>query len=397
MKKYYLITPGPTPIPPEVSSKEGLPILHHRTSEFGEIFAQVIEGLKYVFQTKGDVLLMTCSGTGAMESAVANLLSPGDTAIVGSAGAFGERWGKQAETYGAKIVWVRAQDGYAVDPAAIEKALKENPQAKVVFVQHTETSTGVVTDLKRLGPMVAATPAVLAVDAISGLGGQELRTDDWKLDVVVSGSQKGLMTAPGLAMASVSEKAWKLVEAAKSPRFYFDYRKMKKSIPEKETPFTPAVTLIVSMAEALRHIKAEGIENVFARHSWLAEATRAGVQALGLEIFAKNPCTVLTSVVVPQNLDGKKLVKRLREEYGVSIAGGQVHLLGKIFRLAHMGYMERFDVVIAISAVEMMLHEMGFPVELGKGVAAAQRVLVSRKAVPVAGAVSTAPASVGAH
>jgi len=392
MKKSYLITPGPTPIPPEVSSKEGLPILHHRTSQFGVIFTEVIEGLKYVFQTKGDVLLMTCSGTGAMESAVANLLSPGDTAIVGSAGAFGERWGKQAETYGAKVVYVRSEGGYAVDPAAIESALKEHPEAKVVFVQHTETSTGIVNDLKRIGAIVAATPAVLAVDAISGLGGQELRTDDWKLDLVVSGSQKGLMTAPGLAMASVSEKAWKLIEASKSPRFYFDYRKMKKSIPEKETPFTPAVTLVVSMAEALRQIKQEGLENVFARHLWLAEATRAGVEALGLEVFAKNPCSVLTSVVVPAGVDGKKIVSRLRDEYGVSIAGGQLALMGKIFRLAHMGYMERFDVIIGISAVEMILTEMGHPVELGKGVAAAQRVLLKRKS-PAANAAPAAAAA----
>ncbi len=380
MKKQYLITPGPTPIPPEVSSKEGMPILHHRTNEFGVVFTEVIEGLKQVFQTKNDLLLITCSGTGAMESAVANLMSAGDTAIVASSGAFGERWGKLLETYGAKVIWVRAADGYAVDPAKIQQALKDNSEAKAVFCQHTETSTGVVTDLKRLGEIVSATSAVLVVDAISGLGGQDLQTDNWKLDVVVAGSQKGLMTAPGLAMVSLSERAWKLIEASKSPRFYFDYRKMKKSIPQKETPFTPAVTLLVSMAEALRQIKQEGLPNVFARHAWLAEATRAGVQALGLEIFAKNPCNVLTSVVVPNGIDGKKLVKRMREDYGVSIAGGQVHLEGKIFRLAHMGYMDRFDVIIALAALEMMLHEMGATVELGKGVAAAQRVLVTKSA-----------------
>ena len=377
MKKYYLITPGPTPIPPEVSSKEGLPILHHRTHEFGAVFTEVIEGLKYVFQTKGDVLLLTSSGTGAMESAVANIMNAGETAIVGVSGAFGDRWVKLLETYGAKVIAVKADDGYAVDPAKIEEALQKNPQAKAVFCQHTETSTGVVTDLKRLGQIVAATPAILVVDAISGLGGQELAADAWKLDVVVSGSQKGLMTAPGLAMVSISEKAWKAIEAVKSPRFYFDYRKMKKSIPDKETPFTPAVTLVVSMAEAIRQIKQEGLPNVIARHAWLAEATRAGVRALGLELFAKNPCNVLTSVHVPQGIDGGKLVKKLREDYGVSIAGGQVHLMGKIFRLAHMGYMDRFDVIIAIAAVEMMLHELGAKIELGKGVAAAEKSLLS--------------------
>jgi len=393
MKKAYLITPGPTPIPPEVSSKEGLPVLHHRTHEFGVIFTEVIEGLKYVFQTKNDVLLLTSSGTGAMESAVANLLSAGDTAIVASSGAFGERWGKILGIYGAKVVFVRAADGYAVEPAKIQQALKEHPEAKAVFCQHTETSTGVVTDIQKFGDIVAATSAVLVVDAISGLGGQDLQTDAWKLDVVVAGSQKGLMTAPGLAMVSVSEKAWKLIGSSKNPRFYFDYKKMKESIPDKETPYTPAVTLVVAMAEALRQIKQEGLSNVLARHAWLAEATRAGVQALGLEIFAKNPCNVLTSVVVPAGIDGKQLIKRLREDYGVSIAGGQVHLLGKIFRLAHMGYMERFDVIVALSAVEMMLHEMGSKVELGKGVAAAQRVFLGKIKASPAGSPSAVAAA----
>jgi len=394
MKKYYLITPGPTPIPPEVSSKESLPILHHRTNEFGAIFSEVIEGLKYVFQTRGDVLLLTSSGTGAMESAVANLMNAGDTAIVASSGAFGERWGKILQTYGAKAVFVRAEDGHAVDPAQLQQAVKEHPEAKGVFCQHTETSTGIVSDLKKFGEIVAATPAVLVVDAISGLGGQDLQTDTWKLDVVVAGSQKGLMTAPGLAMISVSEKAWKLVEACKSPRFYLDYRTMKKSIPDQETPYTPAVTLIVAMAEALRQIKEEGLANVFARHAWLAEATRAGMQALGLTLFAKNPCNVLTSVVVPPGVDGKKLVKRMREDYGVSIAGGQVHLMGKIFRLAHMGYMDRFDVIIAISAVEMMLFDMGYKLELGKGVAAAQRVLMAKPKLLTAAAPAPVAAAV---
>jgi aspartate aminotransferase-like enzyme len=377
MKKYYLITPGPTPIPPEVSSKEGLPILHHRTKEFGVYFTEVIEGLKYVFQTKNDVLLITCSGTGAMESAVANLMSAGDTAIVASSGAFGERWGKILERYGVLVVFVREPEGQAIPPAKIEEALKKNPQAKAVFATHTETSTGVVNDIREIGRIVSATPAVLVLDAISGLGGQELRTDDWKVDVAVSGSQKGLMTAPGLAMVSVSQKAWPLIDASKSPRFYFDYRTMRKSIPNKETPYTPAVTLVVSMAEALRQIKAEGLENIWARHAWLANATREGIKAMGLTIFAQTPCSVLTSINVPSGVDGKKLVNRMREEYGVSIAGGQVDLEGKIIRLAHMGYMDRFDVIVGLTALEMMLKDMGWSIDLGKGVAAAERALIT--------------------
>lgn len=389
MKKRYLITPGPTPIPPEVSSQEGLPILHHRTAEFQKIFAEVVDGLKYVYQTQSDVLLMSASGTGAMEASVANLLSPGDTAIVATSGVFGNRWVKILDSYGAKAVVVKGASGYAVSTTDLAQAIQANPQAKAVFCQLTETSTGVVNDIKRFAELTGATPMVLVVDAISGLAGQELRMDAWKVDVVVSGSQKGLMTAPGLAMVAVGPKAWPLIEASKSPRFYFDFRQMKKKIPTNETPWTPPVTLFVAMAEALRQIRAEGIDQVFNRHAWLAEATRAGVTALGLEIFAKQPCNVLTSVVVPEGIDGKKLIKRLRDDYGVSLAGGQIDLEGKIFRLAHMGYMDRFDVIVALSATEMMLKEMGAAIELGKGVAAAERVLQKSRQAPGTPVVAT--------
>ena len=383
MKKQYLITPGPTPIPPSVSAKEGLPILHHRTNEFQAFFKEVMEGLKYVYQTQKDVLLISSSGTGAMESAVANLISAGETAIVATSGVFGDRWGKILEAYGAQAVLVKAELGHAVEPSAVEKALKDNPQAKAVFCQLTETSTGVVSDVKEFARITNKTPAILVVDAISGLAGQEIQTDAWEIDVVVAGSQKGLMTAPGLAMASVSEKAWKVVEASKSPRFYFDWRKMKKSLPDNETPFTPPVTLVVSMAEALKQLRAEGLQNIFARHAWMAAATRAGVTALGLELFAKQPCNVLTSIKVPDGIDGKKIVKRMREDYGVSVAGGQGTLAGKIFRLAHMGYMERFDVLIALSATEMLLTDMGFKLPLGAGVAAAEKILIKTPALIV--------------
>lgn len=377
MKKYYLLTPGPTPVPPEVSAKEGLPVLHHRTSEFGVIFTEVLENLKYAFQTRHDVLLLTSSGTGAMESAVANLMSPGQTAIVASSGVFGDRWGKILESYGAQVIWVCEEPGRAIVPSKVEEALKKHPQAKAVFTTHTETSTGVVNDIEQLGALVSAASAVLVVDAISSLGGQELQTDGWKVDVVVSGSQKGLMNAPGLAMVSVSPKAWALVVASKSPRFYFDYRKIRQSIADKETPFTPAVTLVVALAEALRLLKHEGLENVWSRHAWLAQATREAVRAMGLALFAQNPCNVLTSIRVPSGVDGKKLVKRMREEYGVSIAGGQADLMGKIIRLAHMGYTDRFDVIVGIAALEMMLKDMGAPLEPGKGVAAAERLLTA--------------------
>lgn len=376
MKKHYLLTPGPTPIPPEVALKEALPILHHRTSEFGAVFSEVAEGLKYIYQTKNDVLILSSSGTGAMEAAVVNTMSPGDEALVASCGNFGERWSKILEAYGIKPTNIVAEWGNVVKPGDIEKALKANPKIKAVFTTFTETSTGVVNDMEAIGKTVAATPALLVVDAISGLAGQELHTDKWLLDVVVSGSQKGLMLAPGLAFASVSEKAWKVIEAAKLPRFYWDFRKMKKSLETKETPFTPPVTLIVSLNEAIKMIKAEGIENVWSGTSHLARAARAGMKALGLQIFGEVPCDVLTSALVPEGVDGGKIVKVMRETYGVSIAGGQGKLKGKIIRFAHMGYIGKADILVGFACLEMVLTQLGYKVEKGKGVAAAEEELL---------------------
>jgi aspartate aminotransferase-like enzyme len=377
MKKYFLLTPGPTPIPPEVALKEALPILHHRTDEFGEVFVEVTENLKYVFQTKNDVLLLTCSGTGSMESAVVNILNPGDEALVVSSGVFGDRWAKICEAFGIKVTKIDSDWGTVVEPEKIKQALKSNPRMKAVFTTHTETSTGVVNDLKTIGKIVSGTPALLVVDAISGLGGQPLYTDDWNLDVVVSGSQKGLMTAPGLAFVSVSAKAWPIAEAAASPRFYWDWRRIKKSVPQKQTPFTPAVTLIVSLAESLRIIRKTGIENVFARTEKYARAARAGIRALNLALFAdeKCACNVLTSAKTPENIDGQKIVKTLRQEYGISIAGGQDKLKGKIIRLAHMGYIDQFDLFVGLAGLEMVLPRLGHKVEPGSAVAAAEKML----------------------
>lgn len=373
LKKHYLLTPGPTPIPPEAALKSALPILHHRTSEFGEIFLEVLKELKYVFQTEHDVLLLTSSGTGAMEAAVANLLSPGDKAIVVSCGVFGERWAKILKAFGIEPVVVRAEWGKAVNPADVEKALEQTPEAKAVYTTHAETSTGTVNDIKVLGRIVSATDAVLIVDAISGLVGQELRMDEWKVDGVIAGSQKGLMNAPGLAFACFNDKAWELVEKAQLPRFYFDLRNVKKKISDKQTPYTPAVTLIVSLQESLRMIKQETLENIWARHEKLARATRTGMKAIGLELFSESPSNVVTPVKVPSGIDGDKLVKKLRTEYGVSIAGGQETLKGKIFRIAHMGYMNQFDIFVGLCALEISLEELGYEVQLGKAVGAAEK------------------------
>ena len=376
MKKHYLLTPGPTPIPTEIALAEAKPIIHHRTSEFAKIFGEVAEGLKYVFCTQNDVLIMASSGTGAMESSVVNLLSPGDEAIVAQSGNFGERWAKLLSAYGIKPIILDTQWGKAVDANEIEKTLKANPGVKAVYTTHVETSTGVVNDIEAIGKIVNASQAVLVVDAISGLVGQELKTDDWHVDVVVTGSQKGLMLAPGLAFVSVSKKAWTLVENAKLPRFYWDWRKMKKSLADSETPFTPAITLIVALAEAIKMIKAAGLENMQKDYKVMAAATRAGMQAIGLELFAQRPCEVVTSACVPDGVDGGKIVKLLREEFGISIAGGQGLLKGKIIRFAHMGYITKADLLVGFACLEMVLTKLGYNVQKGKAVAAAEEVLL---------------------
>jgi aspartate aminotransferase-like enzyme len=313
-----------------------------------------------------------------MEGAVANLLSPGDTAIVVRGGKFGERWGELCEAYGVKVVALDIEWGKAVTPQEIETALKNNPQAKAVYVTACETSTGVSVDVKGVAAVVSKTSAVLVVDAISSLGGVEMKMDEWGVDVVVSGSQKGLMIPPGLAFAALSEKAWKLVKESKCPKYYFDYTKAKKCVEKTDTPWTPAVSLVIGLNEALKMIKEEGLENVLARHAKLAVAARSAMKALGLEIYAKSPANALTAVVVPQGVDGEKMVKNIRSQYGISIAGGQDELKGKVFRLAHLGYMNEFDLVVGISAIEMELHKQGYKLELGKGVKAAQEVFCAK-------------------
>ena len=383
MKKDYLLTPGPTPIPPDVSAVLAKPILHHRTPAYRAIFANVSEDLKALFQTKHPVLTFTASGTGAMESAVVNLLAAGDGAVVVNGGKFGERWTQLCERYGVDVIEVKAPYGQAVNPAAVQDALKgklskgKGPKhLKAVFTTLCETSTGVVHDIKALGDIVHATDAVLVVDAISGLGADELKTDAWHCDVVVSGSQKGLMLPPGLAFASVSPKALAAAEKVKTPRFYYDWAKYRQALADEDSPFTPAISLVIGLAESIRLLQAEGWPNVLARHARLAKATREAVTALGLQLFADRPSNAITAVCVPTGVDGKKLVSRMRDVYGVTIAGGQGEMDGKVFRIAHLGYMERFDVIVGIAALEIALGEMGFPVARGKGVAEAERLLV---------------------
>ena len=377
MKKYYLLTTGPTPVPPEVASQSALPVLHHRTHEFGVVFDRVLDGLKYVFQTKNDIFILTSSGTGAMEAAVCNLLSPGDKAITVEGGKFGERWSELCKAYGLKAQVIKVEWGKAVQASQIEKILANDKDIKAVFVTLCETSTGVDTDIKAIGEVVKKTNAVLVVDAISGLGVTDLQTDHWSVDVVVVGSQKGLMLPPGLAFISVSKKALGLIEKSTSPKYYFDLKMAKKAAEKTDTPFTPAIGIIIALNESLKLIKEEGLEKLFAHFAKLAKGTRAAAKALGLKLFADEAClsNAVTGIKVPDGLNGEKLVKTMRDTYGVTIAGGQgEELKGKIIRIAHMGCVDEDDIVTGISCLEKVLKEMGYTFQLGSGVAAAQKI-----------------------
>jgi len=377
MKKNYLLTPGPTPLPPQVLEAMARPIIHHRTPQFQAVLKEATDGLKYVFQTKNDVFILASSGTGAMEAAVANLLSAGESALTVQGGKFGERWTELCKAYGIDAEVIDVEWGKAVEPAGIQKRLKANPKIKAVFTTLCETSTGVVNDIEAIGEAVKDTEAALVVDAISGLGAIDLKTDAWCADMVVSGSQKGLMLPPGLGFISASPKAMKLIETSKSPRYYFDLRKAKKAIDKTDTPFTPAITLIIALNEALKMMKQDGLESIFARHKKMADATRAAVKGLGLELFAATaPSDVVTAAKVPEGLDGEKLVKTMRDTYGVTIAGGQDEMKGKLIRIAHMGFIEEFDIIAGISCLEKVLAQMGYKFQMGSGVKAAEEIFL---------------------
>ena len=378
MKKSYLLTPGPTPLPPEICESLSRPIIHHRTPQFQAILKEAHEGLKYVFQTANDVFILTSSGTGGLEAAVINFLSPGDTVISVDAGKFGERWAEICQAYGVNCEVIKVEWGKAVNPKDIEAKLKAGKgKVKAIFTTLCETSTGVATDIKAIGGIVKDSEAILVVDAVSGLGAIDLKSDLWSCDVVVSGSQKGLMLPPGLGFISVSPKAWKLAETSKCPKYYFDLKAAKKAYASTDTPWTPAIGLVIALNEAIKMMKAESLEKIFSWHNKMAEAVRAAVKALGLELFAPDAYSdVVTAVKVPAGIDGEKLVKTMRDTFGVTIAGGQSEMKGKIFRFAHMGYIGEFDIITGISCLEKVLLQMGYKFELGSGVAAAEKVFL---------------------
>ena len=388
--KQYLMTAGPTPIPPAVSEAMAQPVLYHRAPAFIEVYARCLDRLRDVFQTGNDVLAFAASGSGAMESAVANLVRPGEPALVASCGKFGERWVELCEAFGAELVHLDAGWGNRVEPADLERKLGENPGVPVVFTTLSETSTGVVNDIQALTEVAHAASALIAVDAVSGLGAVPVPQDDWGVDVVASGSQKALMCPPGLAFASADEAALARAEESPGRRAYFDWgatvKGQRKDPPD--SPFTPAVTLFMGLDVALGLIAEEGLEQVFERHRLLGRAARAAAKALDLELFGPEDenANVVTAIRLPDSIDGAKVPKLMRDRFGVTIAGGQGQLKGKIARIAHCGYFGAFDTVTTFAAFEMTLRELGHEVELGAGVGAAQAVFLE------AGVPAAAPA-----
>jgi aspartate aminotransferase-like enzyme len=372
--RYRLLTPGPTPVPEETLLELARPVPHHRTAGFKKILSEVLDGLKYVFQTNHDVIVLTSSGTGAMEAALVNAVPRGAKALCLFAGRFGERWHKLWQAFGVESVPVTAALGQAVSPDQLQRAMKDHPDAAAVCVVHSETSTGVKHDIQAMGKLVAPSQAVFIVDGISAAGAMECRTDEWHIDLLATGSQKALMLPPGLAFLTVSPKAWQRIDAHKPASFYFDLKKYREKLKVPDTPFTPAHTLLRALRVSLERIRKEGIEASWARHTRLAAAARAGITAMGLELFADPPAEGLTAVKVPPGLDCAVFLKTLEQDYGLKLASGQEPVKGQIFRLAHMGYMDYFDVLAAIAGIELTLRRMGWQVELGKGVAAAQRV-----------------------
>jgi len=378
--KKRLLTPGPTMVPERVLEALSRPTLYHRSPEFKEVFLETRQLLKRVLRTEGEVLILTSSGTGAMEAAVSNLFNPGDSAVVIVGGKFGQRWQELCQTYGVNPVVVEVEWGKSVKVEEVKRAIEENPGVKGVLVQICETSTGTVHDVRAIGELLKGYDDVLLIaDGITAYGVYDIPTDQWGIDVAITGSQKALMTPPGLAVISLNGKAQERLEKVRDRSYYFNLRKEIKQQSKGQTAYTTATNLVVALNEALKMIDEEGLENVAKRHQILAEATREGVKALGLELLSENPANGVTAVKVPAGIDGQEIVRVAREEFGVTIAGGQEHLKGKIFRLSHMGYVDMFDVLTGLEVTEFALKKLGYTsFEFGSSVRAAME-LFSKK------------------
>jgi aspartate aminotransferase-like enzyme len=380
MRKPRLMTPGPAPVPEDVLLELARPVIHHRSAEAKEVIIEVTAGLKEVFQTQNDVMILTASGTGAMEAAAVNTVPPGGKALVLSAGYFSARWGNICKAYGINAVMLDTEWGQPVDPATVEEALRQHPDTVCVMGTLSETSTGTGHPVEAIGKVVAKTDAVFAVDGISGVGAMECRTDQWGVDLLCVGSQKALMLPPGLAFISVSPKAWAKIDAFEARSFYFNLKSARKKAKEFDTPFTPAHTLILGLRQSLARIKEEGLENVLERHRRMSEMCQAGIKALGLELFSSRPAEGLTAFRVPDGLKDSDIRNPLSEKFGITTVGGQDKLKGKIVRVGHMGYMDELDVIGGLAALELVLSDVGFDVEPGVAVTAAQQVLLGKKA-----------------
>ncbi len=375
MPKQRLLTPGPTEVPEPALLSMARQVTHHRTPEFRALLGEVFANLKYVFATQNDVLILTSSGTGAMEAAVVNLVPQGGKAIVLESGKFAERWRKIAEVFGIEVIRYDVAWGEAFEAETVARLLREHPDAVAVFGTLMETSTGVGHDIEAIGRVVADSQALFVVDGISGAGAMECRTDAWGIDVLVVGSQKALMTPPGLAFMTVSPAAWRQIESIRRPAFYFDLLAYRKALADSDTPYTPAISLVKALAESLRVIRADGIEQVWTRTRVLAQAMRAGLDALGLRLTSARPADGMTAAFIPDGIDGRAFLQRLLDRFGIKLAGGQGPLKGRIFRIAHMGLVDELDILSTLAALEQVLVEFRRDVKLGAGVAAAGKIL----------------------
>lgn len=378
--KKYLMIPGPTPVPPTVVAAMSQPLIGHRSDDFARLHERIVGKLKKVFQTDNDIFILTNSGTGALETAIANTVNPGDKVLALITGNFGERFANIAKAYDAQVEEVDFGWGNDVDLKVVAEKLAADPGIKIVLATQNETSTGVTNDIEGIAALVGKTPALLLVDGVSGIGAIEHKTDAWGVDILCTASQKALMLPPGLSIITVSEKAWKVVNDNQAPRFYFSLPAAKKAYGKWNTAYTPAVSLFLGLDAALDMMLAEGMDNVYARHALLAKATRAAAKALGLKLLAADHCAsnALTAIWSPDGIGADDIRKVLRTQYGINFAGGQGKLKGKIFRIAHMGFADKMDIMIAISALEMALKQVGYPVALGSGVKAAQEVFLGK-------------------
>ena len=377
--KLMLMIPGPTPVPEQVLLALAKHPIGHRSGEFSQIMAEVTKSLKWLHQTENDVLVLTVSGTGAMEAGIINFLSPGDRVLVGSNGKFGDRWAKMSTAFGLDVDTITADWGKPLDTEQFKEKLAAdtNKTIKAVIVTHSETSTGVLNDIETINRYVKDHgEALIIVDAVTSLGAVNLPIDDWGLDVVASGSQKGYMIPPGLGFVCVSPKAWEAYQTAKLPKFYLDLGAYSKTAKKDTNPFTPPVNLIVGLQVALRMMQEEGLESIFKRHQRLMKATRAAAKALSLPLFAPDEnASLAVTAVAPVSVEAEQIRSVMKKHYDISLAGGQDHLKGKIFRIGHLGFVGERDILAAIGALEATLQELGYDsVKPGAGIAAAAQV-----------------------